>query len=191
MHHSRHRLLNDAKNSLILQFPLIFFTRFEPTKALSNTPSHPHRELSQRHTMSLIPHPPSSREPEEADDQSTTVPLLNNLSSTKDQSNHHDHHHHHQITYDDHDRGNNAWTESKKLWRIVGPAIFFRATNFSMITITQAFAGHLGDLELAAISLAYNVIIGFDFGLLVRQIQKPILLFFFLDFFLFIFYFHS
>lgn len=57
--------------------------------------------------------------------------------------------------------------ESKKLWHIVGPAIFFRATNYSMIVITQIFAGHLGDLELAAISLAYNVIIGFDFGLLV------------------------
>ncbi|XP_059457890.1 protein DETOXIFICATION 27-like isoform X2 [Corylus avellana] len=58
------------------------------------------------------------------------------------------------------------WIESKKLWHIVGPAIFFRATNYSMIVITQIFAGHLGDLELAAISLAYNVIIGFDFGLL-------------------------
>nr|POE49675.1 protein detoxification 28 [Quercus suber] len=59
-----------------------------------------------------------------------------------------------------------VWFESKELWHIVGPAIFFRATNFSMILITQIFAGHLGDLELAAISLAYNVIIGFDFGLL-------------------------
>ncbi|MBD4018500.1 hypothetical protein GUI04_05595, partial [Xanthomonas citri pv. citri] len=30
----------------------------------------------------------------------------------------------------------------------------------------QAFAGHLGDLELAAISIATSVIVGFDFGLL-------------------------
>jgi MATE family multidrug resistance protein len=57
--------------------------------------------------------------------------------------------------------------ESKKLWQIVGPAIFSRLTSYSMLVITQAFAGHLGDLELAGISIANNVIVGFDFGLLV------------------------
>ncbi|KAK4842837.1 hypothetical protein QYF36_000655 [Acer negundo] len=36
----------------------------------------------------------------------------------------------------------------------------------SLFVITQAFAGHLGDLELAAISIVGNVIVGFDFGLL-------------------------
>ncbi|KAG6767819.1 hypothetical protein POTOM_026707 [Populus tomentosa] len=56
--------------------------------------------------------------------------------------------------------------ESKKLWQIVGPAIFSRLTSYSMLVITQAFAGHLGDLELAGISIANNVIVGFDFGLL-------------------------
>lgn len=56
--------------------------------------------------------------------------------------------------------------ESKKLWSIVGPAIFSRVAGFSMNVITQAFAGHLGDLELAGISIANNVIVGFDFGLL-------------------------
>lgn len=59
-----------------------------------------------------------------------------------------------------------VWIESKKLWKIVGPAIFSRITSYSMLVITQAFAGHLGDLELAAISIANNVIVGFDFGLL-------------------------
>ncbi|CAN0897645.1 Protein DETOXIFICATION 27 [Linum grandiflorum] len=58
------------------------------------------------------------------------------------------------------------WTETKKLWNIVGPAIFSRVTTYSMLVITQAFAGHLGDLELAAISIANNVIAGFDIGLL-------------------------
>ncbi|KAJ4840780.1 Protein DETOXIFICATION 27 [Turnera subulata] len=56
--------------------------------------------------------------------------------------------------------------ESKKLWHIVGPAIISRITSYSMLVITQAFAGHLGDLELGAISIANNVIVGFDFGLL-------------------------
>lgn len=60
-----------------------------------------------------------------------------------------------------------VWIESKKLWRVVGPAIFSRIASYSMFVITQAFAGHLGELELAAMSIASNVILGFDFGLMV------------------------
>lgn len=63
--------------------------------------------------------------------------------------------------------GRRVWIESKKLWYIVGPAILSRITSYSMNVITQAFAGHLGDLDLAAISIVNNVIVGFDFGLLV------------------------
>nr|QEY08342.1 MATE efflux family protein member 2e [Crocus sativus] len=59
-----------------------------------------------------------------------------------------------------------AFIESKKLWRIVGPAIFSRVVTYSMNVITQAFAGHLGDLELGAMSIANNVVVGFNFGLL-------------------------
>ncbi|KAF3339381.1 protein TRANSPARENT TESTA 12-like protein [Carex littledalei] len=57
-----------------------------------------------------------------------------------------------------------VFDESKKLWRIAGPAIFQRVVIYSTIVITQAFAGHLGDLELAAFSIS-NVITGFNFGL--------------------------
>ncbi|XP_039114213.1 protein DETOXIFICATION 27-like [Dioscorea cayenensis subsp. rotundata] len=59
-----------------------------------------------------------------------------------------------------------VWDESKKLWRIVGPAIFSRVVTYSMNVITQAFAGHLGDLELASISIANTVVVGFNFGLM-------------------------
>ncbi|KAK1555569.1 hypothetical protein Q3G72_028315 [Acer saccharum] len=59
-----------------------------------------------------------------------------------------------------------VWIESKKLWSIVGPAIFSRVSSYSMNIITQAFAGHLGEVELAAISIANTVIVGFNFGLL-------------------------
>ncbi|XP_060675119.1 protein DETOXIFICATION 27-like [Ziziphus jujuba] len=59
-----------------------------------------------------------------------------------------------------------VWIESKKLWHIVGPAIFSRICSFSMFAITQAFAGHLGDLELAAISISTTVVVGFNYGLL-------------------------
>ncbi|KAM7519699.1 hypothetical protein LguiB_018661 [Lonicera macranthoides] len=62
--------------------------------------------------------------------------------------------------------GRRVWIESKKLWYIVGPAILSRISAYSMNVITQAFAGHLGDLELAAMSIVNNVIVGFDFGLL-------------------------
>ncbi|KAH0888009.1 hypothetical protein HID58_050438 [Brassica napus] len=58
-----------------------------------------------------------------------------------------------------------TWMETKKLWRIVGPAIFARISTYSIFVITQAFAGHLGELELAAIAIVQNVIIGFSIGL--------------------------
>ncbi|OQU93093.1 hypothetical protein SORBI_3001G476700 [Sorghum bicolor] len=73
----------------------------------------------------------------------------------------------------DGDGGNNkqqlaarVWEESRKLWDIVAPAIFSRVVTYSMNVITQAFAGHLGDLELAAISIANTVVVGFSFGLM-------------------------
>ncbi|XP_039779585.1 protein DETOXIFICATION 27-like isoform X3 [Panicum virgatum] len=59
-----------------------------------------------------------------------------------------------------------VWAESRKLWVIVGPAIFSRIATYSMNVITQAFAGHLGDLELAAVSFANTVIVGFNYGLM-------------------------
>ena len=60
-----------------------------------------------------------------------------------------------------------VWIESKKLWQIVGPAIFSRIASYTMNVVTQAFAGRLGEVELAAISIANTVIVGFNFGLLV------------------------
>ncbi|KAJ6739892.1 PROTEIN DETOXIFICATION [Salix purpurea] len=91
------------------------------------------------------------------DYQEANVPLLKNLEEKSKR-------------YDDDDDVQDlacrVWIESKKLWQIVGPAIFSRLTSYSMLVITQAFAGHLGDLELAGISIANNVIVGFDFGLL-------------------------
>ncbi|CAG7879105.1 unnamed protein product, partial [Brassica rapa] len=57
--------------------------------------------------------------------------------------------------------------ETKKLWHIVGPSIFTRITTYLTLIITQAFACHLGELELAAISIVNNVVImGFNFGFL-------------------------
>ncbi|KAA8528322.1 hypothetical protein F0562_035677 [Nyssa sinensis] len=66
----------------------------------------------------------------------------------------------------DQDLNRKVWIESKKLWHIVGPSIFSRVAAYSMNVVTQSFAGHLGEVELASISIANTVIAGFDFGLL-------------------------
>ncbi len=96
------------------------------------------------------------------------APLLAAYSASDDVGLKHESHDVELIDEDDDQRlGRRVWIESKKLWHIVGPAIFSRVASYSMLVITQAFAGHLGELELAAISIANNVIVGFDFGLLV------------------------
>lgn len=89
--------------------------------------------------------------------EETNVPLLEDLASKVPK------------TLDDSDQNlpRRVWMESKKLWYIDGPTIFSRLVSYSMLAITLAFAGHLSDLELAAISIVNNVVIGFDFGLLV------------------------
>ncbi|KAI3465406.1 hypothetical protein Pfo_022069 [Paulownia fortunei] len=51
-----------------------------------------------------------------------------------------------------------VWAESKKLWHIVGPTVISRISTATMNIVTQSFAGHLGDLELASVSIANNVI---------------------------------
>ncbi|KAM7516872.1 hypothetical protein LguiA_006455 [Lonicera macranthoides] len=61
-----------------------------------------------------------------------------------------------------------VWIETKKLWGVVGPSIFGRVAAYTMNVVTQSFAGHLGDLELASISIANTVVVGFVFGFLVQ-----------------------
>jgi len=64
---------------------------------------------------------------------------------------------------------NGFWEESKKLWYIAGPAIFSSVCRFSLGAITQTFAGHIGDLELAAVSIENSVIAGLSFGIMVTE----------------------
>lgn len=73
----------------------------------------------------------------------------------------------HEEIHQDKDMGRRIWVETKKLWSIVGPAIFSRVASYSMNIISQAFSGHIGEVELAAFSIANTVIVGFNFGLLV------------------------
>lgn len=91
-------------------------------------------------------------------EEPSTEPLLEHSYSTDGSR--------YEQEYASQDLKQRTWIESKKLWHIVGPAIFSRLASYSMFLITQAFAGHLGDLQLAGMSIASNVILGFDFGLL-------------------------
>ncbi|OVA18639.1 Multi antimicrobial extrusion protein [Macleaya cordata] len=59
-----------------------------------------------------------------------------------------------------------SWDESKKMWGIAGPAILTAVSQFSIGFVTVAFIGHLGDLELAAVSVVQNVIEGFVYGVM-------------------------
>ncbi|XP_057836676.2 protein DETOXIFICATION 33 [Cryptomeria japonica] len=59
-----------------------------------------------------------------------------------------------------------SWVESKKLWKIAGPAIFSSLCSYSILLITSICAGHLGNVELAAVSIQGSVIGLLAFGLL-------------------------
>ncbi|KAJ8767207.1 hypothetical protein K2173_013604 [Erythroxylum novogranatense] len=59
-----------------------------------------------------------------------------------------------------------TWDESKKMWEIAAPAILTSVSQFSLAFVTASFVGHLGDVELAAVSVVQNVIEGFAFGVM-------------------------
>lgn len=56
--------------------------------------------------------------------------------------------------------------ESKDTWEIAGPAILTSIAQFSIGFITSAYVGHLGEVELAAVSIVQNVIEGFVYGVM-------------------------
>ena len=59
------------------------------------------------------------------------------------------------------------WKETVKLWKIAGPIVFTILCNFGVLSVTNIFAGHLGDLELSAVTISLSVIGTFSFGFLV------------------------
>ncbi|VVA13170.1 PREDICTED: DETOXIFICATION, partial [Prunus dulcis] len=58
------------------------------------------------------------------------------------------------------------YKETKKLRYLAGPAIFTSLCQYSLGAITQVFAGQVGTLELAAVSIENFVIAGFSFGVM-------------------------
>ncbi|MCD9642974.1 Protein DETOXIFICATION 29 [Datura stramonium] len=56
--------------------------------------------------------------------------------------------------------------ESKKLWYLATPAIFTSVCQYSIGAVTQVFAGHVGTVQLAAVSVENSIIAGFAFGVM-------------------------
>ncbi|XP_050385781.1 protein DETOXIFICATION 35-like [Argentina anserina] len=59
-----------------------------------------------------------------------------------------------------------CWKEAVKLWKVAAPVAFTTLFQYLIQSITTIFVGHLGDLQLSAISLAHNVINAIAFGFL-------------------------
>ncbi|KAF8022878.1 hypothetical protein BT93_F0404 [Corymbia citriodora subsp. variegata] len=57
-------------------------------------------------------------------------------------------------------------SESGKLWRIAGPAIFTSITQYSLGALTQTFIGQVSEMDLAAVSVGNSVVGGFAFGVM-------------------------
>ncbi|XP_074289982.1 protein DETOXIFICATION 35-like [Silene latifolia] len=56
--------------------------------------------------------------------------------------------------------------ETVRLWKIAAPLVFLSLCNYGTNTVTTIFVGHLGELELSAVSIALSVINTFAYGFL-------------------------
>ncbi|KAF0929024.1 hypothetical protein E2562_011108 [Oryza meyeriana var. granulata] len=58
------------------------------------------------------------------------------------------------------------WEESKLLWRVAFPAVLVEVLQFSIGFVTAGFVGHLGVVELAAVTAVESILEGFAYGVL-------------------------
>lgn len=59
------------------------------------------------------------------------------------------------------------WSETVKLWKIAGPTVTTILRQSGTNFVTSVFVGHLGDVELSAVTITLTVIGTFCFGFLV------------------------
>lgn len=64
-----------------------------------------------------------------------------------------------------------SWQESKLLWRVAFPAVLVELLQFSIGFVTASFVGHLGVVELAAVTAVESILEGFAYGVLVRSLE--------------------
>jgi MATE family multidrug resistance protein len=57
--------------------------------------------------------------------------------------------------------------ETVRIWKIALPIVFNILCQYGVNSITNIFVGHLGDIELSAVSLINSVIGTFAFGFMV------------------------
>ncbi|KAL6320857.1 hypothetical protein AAG906_008857 [Vitis piasezkii] len=57
-----------------------------------------------------------------------------------------------------------VWKETVKLWRVAGPLAFQILCQFGTNSMTSVFVGHIGNLQLSAVSISLSVIGTFSFG---------------------------
>ena len=62
------------------------------------------------------------------------------------------------------------WIETVRIWEIALPITFNILCQFAVNSITNIFVGHLGDIELSAVSISLSVIGTFSFGFMVSSI---------------------
>ncbi|KAH7841654.1 hypothetical protein Vadar_032715 [Vaccinium darrowii] len=56
------------------------------------------------------------------------------------------------------------WIETAKLWKISGPIVVTILCQYGTNSVTSIFVGHIGDIELSAVSISLAVIGCFAFG---------------------------
>ncbi|WVZ57955.1 hypothetical protein U9M48_008282 [Paspalum notatum var. saurae] len=59
-----------------------------------------------------------------------------------------------------------SWQESRLLWRLAFPALLTEVFQFSIGFVTTGFVGHLGEVELAAVSVVENILDSSAYGVL-------------------------
>lgn len=70
--------------------------------------------------------------------------------------------------------GSATWVELKLLFKLAAPAVIVYLLNNVVSMSTQIFCGHLGNLQLAAVSLGNTGIQVFAYGVMVRSFQSLI-----------------
>ena len=61
--------------------------------------------------------------------------------------------------------------ESAKLWKIAAPIGFNIICQYGVTSFTNIFVGHIGEIELSAVSISLSVIGTFSFGFLVLSLS--------------------
>ncbi|KAK4740706.1 hypothetical protein SAY87_024294 [Trapa incisa] len=62
------------------------------------------------------------------------------------------------------------WAESLKMWRIAAPVAFTIICQYGTNSFTSIFVGHIGDIELSAVTISLSVIGTFSFGFMVDSL---------------------